>query len=83
MSIENWELSIGQISYRSWTPNFGPFNCFLTIGSAIKASISALCHVLRGALTQVFNNSLVQGQTIAGKHAIKLFSEHINTQEPD
>jgi len=39
--------------------------------------------VLRGALTQVFNNSMVQGRTTAGTRVIKLASEDINRQEQD
>ena len=39
--------------------------------------------LLRGGLTQVFTNSLVQGRTTVGKPVIKLASEHINRQEQD
>ncbi len=38
--------------------------------------------VLRDALMQVFNNSLIQGQTMNTRE-IKLALEHINSQEQD
>jgi len=46
------------------------------------SSTSTTLSLLRDALMQVFNNSLIQGQTMSTR-VIKLALEHINSQEQD